>query len=302
MRKTVLIIGASSFVGSNLLESLKEYYRVVGTYYKTPFDIPGVLTLPCDVLKKEAVQNLVGFIKPDVVIYAVGVSSLQDCHDNPKLADALNTSGAINSALASDRFGAKFVFLSPAYVMGGEDTLYKESDAPFPNTTCGHSFSSSEFYVQKSCMNYFIFRCCLLYGRSYNPFKLNWFEMIERNLALDKSLYADDSVVTGFLDVKILANFIKDAIDSNLTNRLIQISSRDYMTRYEFANLYTDIFHKNNALIVKSNWHFPLNENLSQAVRERQFFKLSVINAEDFIGQKLPSVEESLQFTKSRLS
>ena len=59
MRKTVLIIGASSFVGSNLLESLKEDYRVVGTYYQTPVDVSGILSLPCDVLRKEAVQKFI---------------------------------------------------------------------------------------------------------------------------------------------------------------------------------------------------------------------------------------------------
>ncbi len=304
MRKTILILGASSFVGSNLLESLKDEYRVVGTYYQTPIDIPGVLSLPCDVLRREAVQNLVGLVKPDLIIYAVGLSSLTDCQQNPKLADALNTSGVINSTMASDRYGSKFVLLSSAYVMSGENQIFKEGDAPFPNTNYGGTFSASEFYVQKSCLNYFILRCPVLYGRSYNPFELNWFEMIERTLSLDKSLYADDSVVTGFLDIKILAKYLKAAIDSNLTNRLIQVSSSDYMTRYEFAQLYTQIFHRSTDLIVKSNWAFPLNENQARMnkAQDKYYYQMSTINAEDFIGHRLPSIEESLQFTKVRLS
>jgi dTDP-4-dehydrorhamnose reductase len=304
MRKTVLIIGASSFVGSNLLESLKDDYRVVGTYYQTPLEVEGVLCLPCDVLRKESVQNLVGLVKPDITIYAVGLSSLTDCQNNSKLADALNTSGVINSAMASDRNGSKFVLISSAYVMSGEQHLFKESDAPFPNTTYGNTFSSSEFYVQKSCLNYFILRCSLLYGRSHNPFELNWFELIERNLSLGKPLYTDDSVVTGFLDIKILANFVKTAIDSNLTNRLIQLSSSDYMTRYEFARLYAQVFHKNADLIVKSNWDFPINENQAKMNRsqDKYYYQMSVINAEDFLGQRMPTIEESLQFTKVRLS
>ena len=304
MRKTVLIIGASSFVGSNLLESLKNDYRVVGTYYQTPFDIEGVLALPCDVLRKEAVQNLMGLVKPDITIYAAGLSSLKDCQANPKLADALNTSGVINSAMASDRYGAKFVLISSGYVMSGEDHIFKESDAPFPNTIFGNTFASSEFYVQKSCLNYFILRCPLLYGRSYNAFELNWFELIERTLANEKPLYADDSVVTGFLDVKILANFLKTAIDSNLTNRLIQVSSSDYMTRYEFARLYTQVFHKSTDSVIKSNWDFPLNENQAKMNRaqDKYYYQLSVKNAEDFLGYRLPTIEESLQFTKVRLS
>lgn len=304
MRKTVLILGASSFVGSNLLESLKDDYRVVGTYYQNPFDVPGVLAFPCDVLRKEAVQNLVGLVKPDIIIYAVGLSSLLESHQNPKLADALNTSGVINSTMASDRYGAKFVLLSSAYVMSGENSIFKESEAPFSNTTYGNTFSSSEFYVQKSCMNYFILRSSLLYGRSYNPFEANWFEIVEKTLALGKPLYADDSVVTGFLDIKILSNFIKAAIDSNLTNRLIQVSSSDYMTRYEFAKLYAQVFHKNADLVVKTTWKFPINENQVKMnkTQDKYYYKMSIANAEDFLGYRLPTIEESLQFTKIRLS
>ncbi len=305
MRKTVLIIGASSFVGSNLLESLKEEYRVIGTYYQTPFEIAGVMALPCDVLRKEAVQNLLGLVRPDITIYAAGLSSLSDCQKNPKLADALNTAGVINSAMASDRYGSKFVLISSGYVMSGEPDMFKEGDAPFPNTIYGSTLSAAEFYVQKSCLNYFILRCSLLYGRSFNPLELNWFEQIEKSIALGKPLYADDSVITGFLDVKVLCNFMKTAIDSNLTNRLIQLSSRDYMTRFEFAKLYTQVFHKNTDLVVKSNWDFPINENqarFNKSQDNRYYYQLSILNAEDFLGRKLPTIEESLQFTKVRLS
>ncbi|PJB53787.1 MAG: hypothetical protein CO099_05215, partial [Bdellovibrio sp. CG_4_9_14_3_um_filter_39_7] len=74
-RKTILIFGVSSFVGSNLAEYLKKDYRVVGTYNKNPVQIPGVLTLPCDVLSKDEVQLILFATKPDITIYAVGLSS-----------------------------------------------------------------------------------------------------------------------------------------------------------------------------------------------------------------------------------
>jgi dTDP-4-dehydrorhamnose reductase len=110
--------------------------------------------------------------------------------------------------------------------------------------------------------------------------------------------------VTGFLDIKILSNFIKAAIDSNLTNRLIQVSSSDYMTRYEFAKIYAQVFHKNSDLVVKTNWKFPINENQAKMnkTQDRYYYKMSIANAEDFLGHRLPTIEESLQFTKVRLS
>ena len=84
------------------------------------------------------------------------MSSLTDCKLNPKMADALNTTGAVNACSASERYGSKFIYLSSGYVLGGEDQLYKEGDTPFPTTAYGNSLSSTEFWIQRSCLNYLV--------------------------------------------------------------------------------------------------------------------------------------------------
>lgn len=304
MKKTVLIYGISSFVGSNLAQLLKDDFRVVGTYYKTPLSIPGITCVPCDVLKKEWVTNLTGRIKPDFTIYAVGLSSLKECKQKPKLADALNTSGAINCCTASERHGSRFVLISSAFVLGGEDVLYKEGDTPFPVTAYGSSLSASEYYVQRSCLNYLIFRCCSLYGKSFNPKHSTWFESIQSQFAKGESVVADDSVVMGFLDIYILAKIIKTAFDQNVQNRLFQVSSRDYMTRYDFAQKYAGIFKKDENLIQKVTVDFPIDSEKAHqkndAIRTHSY-KLDTANLEEFLGTTLPTIEESLQLSYKRI-
>src|SRR5690554_6923361 len=104
MKQTILIFGVSSFVGSNLLELLKEDYRIIGTYHKTPVSIPGITCIPCDVLKKDYVSNITARFRPDFTIYAIGISSLKECQLHPKQSDALNYSGAINCCSAAERY------------------------------------------------------------------------------------------------------------------------------------------------------------------------------------------------------
>jgi dTDP-4-dehydrorhamnose reductase len=304
MKKTVLIFGISSFVGSNLALILKDEYRVIGTFHKTPVKLPGVTCLPCDVLKKDYVTNLVGIIKPDITIYAVGLSSLTECKVNPKLADALNTSGAVNCCVASERNRSKFVYLSSCFVLGGEDQVYKESDIPFPNTAYGTSLSSSEFYVQRSCLNYLILRCSPLYGRSYSPLHPNWFESLQTAFAFNEPLPVDDSVTTGFLDVFIIGRVLKTALEMNVTNRLFQVSSRDHMTRYDFSQMYAKIFKKDGNIIQKVRLSIPLeqgNSKIQKQVTETLFYRLDTSNITDFLGAKMPSIEESLTLTSKRL-
>ncbi|HXH73373.1 MAG TPA: sugar nucleotide-binding protein [Bacteriovoracaceae bacterium] len=302
MKKTILIFGVSSFVGSNLAQMLGDEYRIVGTYNKTPVDIPGVTCVPLDVLKKDNVFKVLSIFKPNFTIYAVGMSSLTECLRNPKKADALNSAGASNCTMASERFGSKFIYLSSCYVLGGADTVYKESDTPFPNTVYGNSLSSTEFYVQRSCLNYLILRCAPLYGRSYNPLHPNWFEMLQTSLAKNVGIPADDEVWTGFLDVYVLAKIVKSMIHFGVTNKLLQVSSNNSMTRFEFAKAYAKVFKKDANLIQPSSGTFPIDRNQGKAVVANLFYKLDVSNLESLLGVKVPSIEESLLLTYQRFN
>lgn len=305
-KKTVLIFGVSSFLGSNLLEALKEDYRIIGTYHSTPVEVPGITCLPCDVLKKDYVSNLVAIFRPDITLYTAGMSSLKECQLNPKHSDALNSAGAVNCCVAAERYGSKFVYFSSAFVLGGEDLLYREGDTPFPETVYGNSLSTTEFYIQRSCLNYLIFRCAPLYGRSYSLKHPNWFEVIQSSFAKNEALYADDSVYTGFLDVQILAKILKIALEKNVTNRLFHVSSRDFLSRYEFAKLYAKVFKNDEGLIQKVGGLFPMDNGKNSRTKNKEnqsyYFKMDTSNLEEFLGTTLPNVEESLLSTFHRLN
>lgn len=307
MKKTVLIFGISSFLGSNLAQLLEKEYRVIGTYFKTPVNYPGITCYPCDVLKKDSVNNLTAFIQPDYVIYAVGMNSLTECKLNPKLADALNTSGAINVCVSSDRYNAKFIFFSSAYVMNGEDLISKENETPFPNSIYGNSLASTEFYVQRSCLNYLILRCSNLYGQSYSHKRPNWFESIQMGIIKNQPILANEMIRGGFLDVHLAAKILIQLLKLNVTNRLLHLSSSNHVSRYEFAVKVANVFKKDPSLIQKHSPDFPLSEgtiksgNILQGQNAIYNFKLDITNIEEVIGQKMPTIEDSLFYTQKRL-
>lgn len=300
MKKTILIFGASSFVGSNLLANLKDDFRVIGTYNKTPVKVPGVTCFPCDVLKKDYVNRLVALTRPDFTIYAVGMSSIKNCHKEPKLADALNSTGASYVCKASERVGAKFIYLSSSYVLSGEDVLAKESDMPMPFTAYGNTVSSGEFYVQRSSINYLVLRSCPLYGRSYSHHHPNIFEYVQDRLSRGESFSLDSSVKTGFLDVVLFAKVLKNCLDKNITNRLLQVSSKDIISDFEFAQLYARTFRKPDSMIQVQDEPLPV-ENPHRGVVKNPQFRMDLTNIEMSLGIELPTVADSLLFTKKRL-
>lgn len=302
MKQTILIFGVSSFVGSNLLEMLKDEYRIIGTYYKTPVSIPGVTCVPCDVLKKDYVSNITARFRPDLTIYAIGMSSLKECQLAPKQADALNSVGAVNACTASERYDSKFIYFSSGFVLGGADTVYREGETPFPNTAYGNSLSSTEFYIQRSCLNYLILRCSTLYGRSLNPTHANWFEHLQTAFAKGEQIQVDDSVHVGFLDIHILVRILKAMLAKDATNRLFHVSSTDFMTRFEFAKLYARIFKKDEGLIQRMNGKFPVDKNKSNDENANYYYRLDTSNIEEFLNTKMPRIEDSLMMTYKRLN
>jgi dTDP-4-dehydrorhamnose reductase len=302
--KTILIFGISSFVGSNLAEHLYNDYKIIGTYYKTRVEIPGILTLPCDVLNKDEVQLVLFAFKPDVTIYAVGLSSVVDCYKNPELADALNTAGLINVTEYCGRYKSQICLISTAFVFNGDNKENVEMDIPDANTLYGKTMASAEFYIQKTSLSYIIFRTCRLYGLSFNPLRMNWFESLQHKLSKGESLVLDTRVKTGFLDVYYLSLLIKLTLDYGVTNRLFQISSVDKMSMFEFAKAYAKVFQVSDSLFARGQSFFPMlaDRSSNRKSSDDLLYSLDITNIEGFLHVSSPTIEDSLKTTFKRLN
>jgi dTDP-4-dehydrorhamnose reductase len=300
-RKTILIVGINSFIGSNLAEFLKNDYRVVGTYYRRYVRVPGVLALPCNVLNKEELQLVMYAFKPDFVLYCVGLTSVRDCHEVPNLSDALNSSGLFNVSELAPRYGARVVYFSNHLVFSGDNKKHNEMDNPDSITQYGKSMASTEFYLQKSSLNYLIIRCCRLYGRGISPLRESWFEIFQRNFIKNKNMVCDDFSNQGFVDIYYLALVLKICIDKNVVNRLVHFSSQDSMTYYEFAKTYCELFRQSEDMITKGKWNLPLLKGTENKNKDDRFYyKLDILNIEGILKIKMPTIKESLEFTYSR--
>ena len=295
-KKTILIFGMSSYVGSNLANELKKKYRVVGTYYSRQINIPGTLAIHCDILSRDMVQMVIFMFKPDITIYCVGLNSIESCHKHEKLAEILNSSGLYNVSNFSERYRAKLIYFSSHYVFAGENKLYSERDTPLPNTIFGRTKVSAEFFIQKSSLNYVIFRCCNLIGRSYNPLQLTFLEALQRKMHRQETCDCDGRVRMGFLPISFIFELVEKVIQQDITNRLFQVCSRDIMSYFDLAKLYCKVFSVNESLIMKKDWSFPEEiTNMSEYNADQNlYYHMDCFNLQSFILREAPSIEEGL--------
>ena len=296
--KSILILGVSSFVGSNLAEFFKKDYKVFGTYFNNKVEIPGVFTFPCDISKSEQLQTCFQVSKPDIVIYCAGVPSVFGCHEDSKEAVKLNANALYFVTENCLKHSSKIIYISSSLVFSGEKELYGEIDIPDYSTELGKTKSSGEYFLETSAQDYLIFRCCQLYGRGIVWQRPNFFQQLEKQIEIN----CDDNISMGFLDINYLSMVISLSIGSDLRNLLLHVSSTNLFTKFQFANQYAKLFQVDPSFIKKTLLELPVLSEKSVKKDQKLKFNLSTKNLENYLNITFPTIEESLEVTYKRFN
>lgn len=94
----------------------------------------GALPLSCDITKPSEVEKEIRRTKPDVIIHAAAMTSVDACHKDYERAILVNVRGTNHVCeAASNVLGdGHVVLLSSDHVFDGKTGRYKESDEPSP--------------------------------------------------------------------------------------------------------------------------------------------------------------------------
>jgi dTDP-4-dehydrorhamnose reductase len=157
----VLITGAAGFIGSHLVDTLKERYELLMVDVDAKGN-SGVQVL--DVTQPKAVKGVVYESRPDAVIHLAGNKNLRYCEDHPDEAFRENTESTILLARASAEINARMILVSSDYVFDGMRGNYCERDEPNPTTVYGKTKYESEKRVKELCSRHTIIRSSAVYG------------------------------------------------------------------------------------------------------------------------------------------
>ncbi|PSL02064.1 dTDP-4-dehydrorhamnose reductase [Haloactinopolyspora alba] len=157
---TVLIVGGSGFLGGEIVrQSLTSGRRVAATYLTRPGDADAVSWSAVDVRNREQIDDLVGTVRPDVVINA---AYRQD--DWASTAD-----GAAHVAVAAAAAGARLVHVSSDVVFSGSAVRYDETSIPDPITPYGAAKAAAETVIKSVSPTAVIARTSLIIGDGGSP-------------------------------------------------------------------------------------------------------------------------------------
>ena len=184
MRKKILILGATGFIGRNVAEYFAgmQGVDVYGTYYKSaPLEHPQIQMIRADLRSSADVDNVIKGM--DVVIQAAAVTSgAKDIVTNPVVH--ITDNAVMNSLIfrsAFDHAAAHVVFFSCSVMYHSSDTPLRETDFDANREMYSSYFGGAwnkvyfekmcEFYARLGRNRYTVIRHSNIYG-PYDKFDL----------------------------------------------------------------------------------------------------------------------------------
>lgn len=160
---TLLITGASGFLGSKIVEAYKNKYQVLAPSHAE-----------MDITEEASVFKYFSKNTPNIVIHCAAISDTSTCQRQPELSYKVNVTGSENIAKA-----AKYV--SSACIMCSSDQVYCGSNKNDANTetdllTPHNIYGKDKSYTETSCLNIYpesihlrlawMYDACLTTGRN----------------------------------------------------------------------------------------------------------------------------------------
>jgi dTDP-4-dehydrorhamnose reductase len=131
-----------------------------------------------DVSSAEAVEAVVGAVRPDLIIHAAAYTAVDAAEHDPERARLVNTRGTAHVAAAAGRSDTRVIYLSTDYVFAGaQGHPYDPGDPPGPLSVYGHSKLDGEYEIARQCAGAVILRTAWLYSAKGRNFVL---QMLDR--------------------------------------------------------------------------------------------------------------------------
>lgn len=146
--KTLLLTGASGFLGWNICNAAANNWKVHGIINSTDFTFPGITIHRQTLTDAAGIRKLFNEVKPDAVIHTAAISDPNYCQQHPQETYPVNvTATQIFAELCAER-KIPFVFTSTDLVFDGKQGDYKETDAVNPISTYGEHKVEAEAKVR----------------------------------------------------------------------------------------------------------------------------------------------------------
>lgn len=256
MKKRILITGANGLLGQKLVSLLvqKPDVELVATARGTnrlPFS-DGYTYRPMDITDKQQVLEVIGDVRPDVVIHGAAMTDVDKCEIQKDDCWAQNVHAVeyiIEACKATDAF---LVHVSTDFIFDGAAGPYDETAEANPISFYGWSKQAGESAVKHSGLRWAIARTVLVYGIAHDMSRSNIILWVKKSLEDGKNI----KVVTDQWRSPTLAEDLAMGcylIADQEAEGIFNISGKEVLTPYDMAIKTADYFGLDKSLIAQAD-------------------------------------------------
>jgi len=252
----ILVVGASGFIGKNLLLKLPKYWNVFGTYntnqtfvnFLKENNLDNVVPIKCDLTDQMQIKNGVGSLKNiDVCIYLAANTNVGEMVKDPIIDMNTNIAPLVN--FLNIYKGGKLIFLSSGAVYMGHTGQISPEMKIDPTIPYSISKYTCEQYIKffsdikKMCKDYVILRFFGAYG-PFEPKRKISTKLIEtiRDKKSEFTVFGDGRNYIDFMYIDDAIKGVMAVIESDKTNLTSDFCSGNPLTINELVENVSGIF------------------------------------------------------------
>ena len=232
MAQRILICGGSSRLAYNWHYARHNHESIFLHKNIGDIEIKNAVYISINLESIEDILDKISHFKIDVMVNAVGKTSVDECEKDNESAYFINCILAKNLALASKISGIKFVHISTDHLFSGTQQFIPEDTNPEPLNYYGKSKAFAEGEVKNYCSEALIIRTNFFgWGPISKPSYSDWIISalkMKRNILVYSDVYFTPILATN------LVNFIHALINLNARG-IYNISSSERLSKYDFA-------------------------------------------------------------------
>lgn len=245
--RTLLLTGASGYLGWHLSQIAQSEWQVYGTYLSQLVSLAGISLEAVDMTDPVALQNFLQRLRPDAVIHAAAQSKPNRCEQEPDAAFAINVVATQQVAEYCAKAGIPCVFTSTDLVFDGQSAPYDEAALPAPVNLYGQQKAEAERRFLAAYPDGVVCRMPLMFGGP-TPQAACFLQEFVAKLQQRQSLQLFTDEYRTPVHIEDAAQGLLLALDRG--RGLLHLGGQQRISRYDFGLVMADAFGFDRDLIL----------------------------------------------------
>ncbi len=254
-KKKIFITGANGLLGQKLVSQLVsigdfEVFASGKGESRLPGD--GFNYVSLEITNRDQVHQVIGEIKPDVIIHGAAMTNVDQCEQNQEDCFDVNVNATRYLVESAEAVQAHFIFVSTDFIFSGEKGPLDEEEKASPVNYYGETKLIGEQMVMNSNTKWAIARTVLVFGIAHDMSRTNIILWVKASLESGKQIQVvDDQFRTPTLAEDLATGCI--LIAQQEAEGVFNISGEDFLTPFEMAHLTADFFQLDKSLINRAD-------------------------------------------------